>query len=127
MTVFQAAGQSVDITLTAAADLSSSQYCWVYLDSSGLAALPTSTGQLAIGILQNAPASGELARVRVAGISKMVATAAITVADEIQAFTTTGRGGTAATAGHYKVAQALEAAAGAAQVIQVFVRNNGIV
>lgn len=127
MTTIQAPEQATDISLVAAADLSSSQYCWVYLDSSGQAALPTSTGQLAIGILQNAPTAGQMATVRVAGFSKMVATAAITIADEIQAFTTTGRGGTAATSGHFRVAQAYEAAAGAAQVIRVFIRNNGVV
>lgn len=57
------------ITLIAATDLSSSQFCAVNIDSAGKAAFPVQ-GTRAVGILQNKPASGEAATVMVNGISK---------------------------------------------------------
>lgn len=67
---FQSNG--VDITLVAAADLSSSQFLGVKVDSNGKAAL-AGAGEFAIGVLQNKPTSGQIATVRVAGVTKMVA------------------------------------------------------
>lgn len=61
------------LTLVAAADLSAKQYYAIKVDSNGKAAL-AGAGELAIGILQNKPASGEAANVWTFGpVSKAIA------------------------------------------------------
>lgn len=70
-------GYGTDITLVAAADLSTKQFFAVKVDSAGKAAL-AAAGEFAIGILQNNPTSGVAATVRVSGKSKGIAGAAIT-------------------------------------------------
>lgn len=67
----------LDLTYPAAEDLSSDQYKFVVLNSSGQVRRPDSASEVAIGILQNAPASGEAAVVRVIGQSKIQANAVI--------------------------------------------------
>ena len=59
------------ITLKAGADLSAKQYFFVKIDTDGDVVL-AGDGQNAIGILQNAPASGEAASVAISGVSKIV-------------------------------------------------------
>lgn len=46
-------------SLPAAADLSASQYLWATINSSGQAALVSSTGTLPDGLIHNAPTSGK--------------------------------------------------------------------
>jgi streptogramin lyase len=60
-----------NITLKAGADLSSSQYFFVKIDANGDVVL-AGNGENAIGVLQNAPASGEAANIAVAGVSKVI-------------------------------------------------------
>jgi hypothetical protein len=60
-------------TLTAAADLSSKQYHFVVLASASTVNVATAITNAPIGILQNAPESGESAIVAVSGVSKVVA------------------------------------------------------
>jgi len=67
----------LDLTFPAAEDLSDDQYKFVVLNSSGKVRRPDSASEVAIGILQNAPESGEAAVVRVIGQSKVQANAAI--------------------------------------------------
>jgi hypothetical protein len=67
----------LDLTFPAAEDLSDDQYKFVVLNSSGQVRRPDSASEVAIGILQNAPASGEAAVVRVIGQSKVQANDAI--------------------------------------------------
>ncbi len=67
----------LDLTFPAAEDLSDDQYKFVVLNSSGKVRRPDSASEVAIGILQNAPESGEAAVVRVVGQSKVQANAAI--------------------------------------------------
>lgn len=69
----------LDLPYEAAEDLSSSQYHFVVLNSSGKVRLPDSADEIAEGILQNAPGSGEAARVRIIGDSKCKANAALTI------------------------------------------------
>ena len=69
----------LDLPYVAAEDLSSYQYHFVVLNSSGQVRLPDSANEVAFGILQNAPASGEIAAVRVAGVSKFKGNAAIDI------------------------------------------------
>jgi len=63
----------------AAESLADDQYRFVVLNSSGNVRRPDSEDEIAIGILQNAPASGEAADVMIIGKSKLVANAALTV------------------------------------------------
>jgi hypothetical protein len=65
------------IALVATADLSSSQFCAVDVDSSAQAALPSNHGR-AVGVVQNKPKLGAVADVMVDGVTKMVAAGAIT-------------------------------------------------
>lgn len=68
------------ISVLAGADLSASQYRAVKVNSAGQVVL-CGAGETAIGILQNRPASGKVATVMVAGVSKMVAGAPIAAGD----------------------------------------------
>ena len=65
------------ISLVAGEDLSSFQYHFVTVDSSGQAVLLDSATEVPIGVLQNAPASSEEASVMINGVSKVVANAAL--------------------------------------------------
>ena len=65
-------------TLTAAADLSSSQYYFVKLASATTVNVCTAITDLPIGILQNTPTSGQAADVRIFGVSKASADGTIT-------------------------------------------------
>ena len=67
----------LDLTFPAAEDLSNDQYRFVVLTSSGTVRRPDSASEVAIGVLQNAPQSGEAAVVRVIGVSKIQTNGAI--------------------------------------------------
>lgn len=58
-------------TFVAGSDLSSSQYKFVKINSSGQAVSVAAATDQPLGILQNAPASGGTAEVMMAGISKV--------------------------------------------------------
>jgi hypothetical protein len=60
----------LDVSYEAAEDLSNDQYRIVVL-SSGKVQRPNATTDIPLGVLQNAPASGEAAAVRLIGISKI--------------------------------------------------------
>ena len=74
---YEISNYSVKVTLVAAADLSTNQYNFVKLDSSGNAAAITALTDTAIGVLQNDPTSGQEAEVLVIGGTKVVAGAAL--------------------------------------------------
>ena len=64
--------RGLDLPFVAAEDLTSAQYHFVELNSSGeMLAAAGSTGAYALGILQNAPALGKEGSVRVDGVSKV--------------------------------------------------------
>ncbi len=69
----------MDIAFEAAEDLSSDQYRFVVLASTGKVRRPDSASEVPLGVLQNAPVSGEAATVRIAGVSKVVANALMAV------------------------------------------------
>lgn len=73
----------LDLSFEAAADLSAKQFYAVKLDTNGKIAL-AGVGDFAIGILQDAPASGKFGLVRVQGVSKFLAGTTITTADLIK-------------------------------------------
>lgn len=65
---------AIDVLFPAGADLSSTgQFLFVKLNGSSQIVLADTAGEAALGVLQNAPASGAIARVRVQGISKVIA------------------------------------------------------
>jgi hypothetical protein len=65
----------------AAEDLSDDQYHFVVLNTSGKVRRPDGADEAPVGILQNAPESGEAASVMLIGRSKLVANAALSVGD----------------------------------------------
>jgi len=67
----QAAGV-LDLTFKAGAALTNSQYHYVKLDGAGGVVACGVAKELSIGILQNTPADGKAARVRLLGTSKLV-------------------------------------------------------
>lgn len=70
----------LDISVEAAEDLSSDKYRYVVIDAtSKKARRPDAANEKAIGILQNAPASGEAAAIRTDGFSKLVAAGQLAV------------------------------------------------
>ncbi len=89
-----------ELTFVTGADLSSSQYCGVKLNSSGVIVL-CGAGEFPLGILQNAPANGAVGIVRVAGVSLMKADGTgVTRGDKIScAANGLGRASTAAGTG----------------------------
>jgi hypothetical protein len=67
------AGGAIDLTFKAQEDLSSMQYRFVTLHDDNQVRMLNSATEWPVGILQNNPESGEMAVVRVAGVSKLVA------------------------------------------------------
>ena len=70
-------------TLTAAADLSSKQYYFVKLASATTVAVCAAVTDVPIGVLQNAPTSGQAAEITFLGISKVSADATLAAGNVI--------------------------------------------
>lgn len=104
----------LDITLEAAADLSAKQFHFVKVSAANKVDVCTAITDAPIGVLQNKPTSGQAANIRVLGISKLSANAAIS-AGAILGSSTDSQAQTAV-ATNVVCARALEAA-GAANVI----------
>jgi len=66
----------LDVSFEAAEDLTNDQFRFVVL-SNGAVRRPDGAAERALGVLQNRPAQGQAASVRVGGISKLVAGAAL--------------------------------------------------
>lgn len=93
-------GTGVDITLPAGSDMSSHQYKFVTLDSSGYATVCSNATATIVGVLQNKPAAaGRGARVRIAGISLFKFGAAVVAGNMISAMND-GTGQTTTTDGN---------------------------
>ena len=116
----QAVG-ALDITLVAGADLSGVQYHFIKLDADGKA-IVCGANEVSIGILQNTPESGEAARVRVLGTSKLVMNEGV---DEGEAITSiAGGAGEVVDAGdEYFGAICIEAATAQNDIIEVLVTH----
>ena len=94
----------IEITVTAAEDLSAKQYYIVKLNSSGNAAL-SGLNEKSAGILQNKPASGEPAIIRIAGMSLLKIAEAVTFGKFLTP-TAAGKGEVCDNAGEEFVAKA---------------------
>lgn len=103
-------GPGVDLTRAAGADLSTKQFYIVKLNTSGQVVLADTAGEKCFGVLQNAPASGEAALVRVFGVSKVKSGASFTNANSYVQNTTAGKADVATT-GDFAVGQILVTAA----------------
>lgn len=105
----------LDVSFPAAEDLTLDQFKFVVLTSSGTVRRPDSETEGVLGILQNAPASGAAASVRVIGISKLemcaIAAIGLFVKAEYVSATDAGKGKTAAGVLQYSRAVVIEAAA----------------
>lgn len=75
---YEISNYAVRITLVAGADLSSAQYKFVKLNSSGQAIAVAAVTDRPIGVLQNNPTSGQEASVLVVGGTKLVAGGTVT-------------------------------------------------
>lgn len=112
-----------DITLEAGADLSAKQYFFVTLASDGQID-PTGDGANADGVLQNDPdAAGKPATVRICGVSKVVAGAAITKGDAV-ASGSAGKAKTAASTNRV-LGRALQTSTADGQIIAVLLKLGG--
>jgi hypothetical protein len=80
---YEFSNYSVKVTLVAGADLSAKQYTFVKLDSSGQAVAAAAATDIPVGVLQNAPTSGQEAEVLIVGGTKIVAGAAISEGAQI--------------------------------------------
>ena len=83
---YEISNYSVKVTLVAGADLSSKQYNFVKLNSSGEAIAAAAATDIPVGVLQNAPTSGQEAEVLVVGGTKIVAGAAIAEGAQVGTF-----------------------------------------
>lgn len=121
----QTSGTEVGIW-TAAVDLSAvaNQFRCVKVTGAFAVNLTTVAGEGVAGILQNKPALGEAAGVRISGVSKCVAGAAIAANAKVMAGAD-GRILTAATLGSKIIGEALEAAAAANEIITVLINSAG--
>jgi hypothetical protein len=92
---YEISNYAVKVTLVAGADLSALQYTFVKLNSSGQAIAVAAATDVAIGVLQNAPTSGQEAEVLVIGGTKLVASAAATLGTALNIGTTSAGKGVA--------------------------------
>jgi len=69
----------LDLSFVAAEDLSGHQYCFVHQLTDTTVELNDASTEPPLGVLQNAPESGEVAVVRVTGTSKLVMNDAVAV------------------------------------------------
>jgi len=97
---------------TAGADLRTSQYRIVQLNSSGAVVLPTGQGIKALGVLLNTPNTGEMAEVGVFGLFEVVSNGAVSMAATGFNVTAAGTSGKAeqASSGDFILGTATEAA-----------------
>lgn len=130
----------IDIMLAAGEDLSAKQY-YAVKSSSGAAAL-AGAGEAAIGVVQNAPASGAIAIVRIAGKTRMVAGEALAASGTYVASDASGKA-KAAVAGKVNTSDAgaasdpvigssalginLTTAAGDGSVFTLLITHSGVV
>jgi hypothetical protein len=119
---YEISNYSVKVTLVAGADLSAKQYNFVKLNSSGEAVAIAAITDIPVGVLQNAPTSGQEAEVLVSGGTKLVAGEAITL-PAFLSVTSAGKADKIAVSDttQYVVGQALTAAGADAEVITAVV------
>lgn len=111
------------MTLEAAQDLSSSQYCAVNIDTNGKAALPSAGGRI-VGVVQNDPTSGKETTIQIAGVTKMIAAGAVNLGDYVKV-DAAGKAVATSTAADKTVGICVVAGTGAGQTISVLLFGPG--
>lgn len=117
-----------DVAFKANADLSDVQYHLCVVDLSTDVSIGTATANTdtIVGVLQNKPGSAEAAQVRVLGISKVVAGAALTpgclVTSDTSARASTIVGGSATI---YTCGLTLDSTTGAGEMVSVLLTHQG--
>ena len=86
-----------DLFIVTAADLRTKQNLFVALDSSGLVVLAATAGQIALGVLLNAPNTGAVAIVRRRGPARVIFSAAVAENALVAVTVTTGKAKAAVT------------------------------
>lgn len=103
----------LDISFLAAEDLSAMQYRFVHQASDSTVDMLDSGAEFPVGVLQNAPESGETAVVRVTGVSKLVMNGALAVGAAVKAeyvgATDNGKGDAADTEGDIERGRVIQA------------------
>jgi uncharacterized protein DUF2190 len=112
-------GHGTDISRTAGADLSAKQFHWVKESAGGL--VSCGAGDDPLGVLQNNPGNGEAATVRVMGVSKLVADAAVAQGARV-ASSADGQGVTAGVNTAF-AGMALAAAGAAGEIFPVLLKS----
>lgn len=109
------------ITLVAGADLSSSQYRFVKVDSTANQVVICGDGETGDGVLQNDPTSGQAATVCIAGVTKVYAGGNFSAGDAISS----GAAGVAniSANGDYMLGKATTAGASATIASIIFSKN----
>ena len=108
------------VGLLAGADLSSDQYKFVKMASTaGEVVLVSATTDVAIGVLQNAPADGEPAEIQFHGVSKVLAGATAIAQGDILGWSSTARATARTAAGSRAMAIGIETSATAGDIVSV--------
>ena len=117
-----AVSQSVfDMTFVAGANLASSQYRFVTLDAAANTVKVCGTSDRPLGVLQNKPAAGEAATVRLLGTSKVSANGAFGLHDELKVAASDGEVDTVAGGEAWACGIALAAAGGAGEIVEMWI------
>jgi hypothetical protein len=117
----------LDITMIAGASLASSQYRAVKLDTTARQVVICGAADRPFGVLQNAPASGEAATVRLLGTTKIVANGAFALGDILAVAAADGEVDTATGSSAYELGQALAAAGAAGDIVEMVLDLNASV
>lgn len=96
---FEISNYSVKVTRVAGADLSALQYTFVKQNSSGQVVAVAAATDIPLGVLQNAPTSGQEAEVLVVGGTKLKAGATVTLGTHFLLGTTSAGAATPLAAG----------------------------
>lgn len=96
---YEYSNSAVKITRVAGADLSALQFTFVKQNSSGAVVAVAAATDIPIGVLQNAPTSGQEATITVTGGTKLKAGATITLGTHFILGTTSAGAATPLTAG----------------------------
>lgn len=96
---FEISNYSVKVTRVAGADLSALQYTFVKQNSSGQVVAVAAATDIPLGVLQNAPTSGQEAEVLVVGGTKLKAGATVTLGTHFILGTTSAGAATPLAAG----------------------------
>jgi hypothetical protein len=111
---FEFSNYSVKITRVASGDLSASQYRFVKLSTTDLVVVCSSATDIPIGVLQNAPTSGQEAEILIIGGTKVEAGEALAIGDAL-GIVANGRGAAANTTTEYTLGTVLSTTAAAGE------------